>query len=213
MQVQHPFLYISLPLFCTTKTWNFLVTHFLRRNCCMTLCCSWSLPVFFTAAHCRSLLGASISHFSHRRYQIFVFFFQRNSGISLFIIAGSSCFSVIYVIVSSKITSKKTRLCCWFLLSKRTVGHAISRQKHLEFMWCGQTDGLTVTWLPKLLGWMDYQIFLGTGQRSRALRVERLVQCTDTRKKSNVVKYAPKKQKLVSRKRTKKDVSLNHFTT
>ena len=136
----------------------------------MTLCCSWSLPVFFTAAHCRSLLGASISHFSHPRYQIFVFFFQRNSGISLFIIAGSSCFSVIYVIVSSKITSKKTRLCCWFLLSKRTVGHAISRQKHLECMWCGQTDGLTVTWLPKLLGWMDYQIFLGTGQRSRASR-------------------------------------------
>ena len=129
--------------------------------------------IAFSFLYCRSLpLLAGREHFSfsHRRHQIFMFFFQRNSGISLFIIAGSSCFSVIYVIVSSKITSKKTRLCCWFLLSKRTVGHAISRQKHLECMWCGQTDGLTVTWLPKLLGWMDYQIFLGTGQRSRASR-------------------------------------------
>ena len=33
------------------------------------------------------------------------------------------------------------------------------------------TDGPTVTWLPKFLGWIDYHIFLVVGLRSRALRV------------------------------------------
>ena len=32
------------------------------------------------------------------------------------------------------------------------------------------TDGRTVTWLPKFLGWVDYHIFLGMGLRSGALR-------------------------------------------
>ena len=37
----------------------------------------------------------------------------------------------------------------------------------------GRTVGRTVTWLPKFLGWLDYQIFLiGMGLRSRALRGE-----------------------------------------
>ena len=30
-----------------------------------------------------------------------------------------------------------------------------------------RTDGPTVMWLPKFLGWIDYQIFLGMGLRSR----------------------------------------------
>ena len=59
--------------FCTTKTWNFLVTHYLLwRNCRM---CSPKILllvflfafIFFTAAHFhlagRSFLVASISHF------------------------------------------------------------------------------------------------------------------------------------------------------
>ena len=60
--------------------------------------------------------------------------------------------------------------------------------------------------------WMDgLPNFLRYGLRSRALRMERLVQCTDTRKKSNVVKYAPKKQNLVSRKHTKKRRTAESF--
>ena len=31
----------------------------------------------------------------------------------------------------------------------------------------GWTDGRTATWLPKFLGWIDYQILLGMGLRSR----------------------------------------------
>ena len=47
----------------------------------------------------------------------------------------------------------------------------------LHWYACGvseRTVGRTVTWLPKFLGWMDYQIFLGMVLRSRALctRVE-----------------------------------------
>ena len=35
----------------------------------------------------------------------------------------------------------------------------------------GRSDGLTVTWLQKFLGWMNYQIFSGMGLRSRASRL------------------------------------------
>ena len=48
LHVQHTFLYISLPLFCTTTTWNF--QKLLRRKC---RTCSRSL--FFTAAHSHPL--------------------------------------------------------------------------------------------------------------------------------------------------------------
>ena len=52
---------------------------------------------------------------------------------------------------------------------------------------------------------MDYQIFLGMGLRSRVLRVEPALFNVQTQgKKSNVLKYAPTKQKLVSRKHTHK---------
>ena len=40
----------------------------------------------------------------------------------------------------------------------------------LVCLWCGRADGRTVTWLPKILGWVDYHIFLGLGLRSGALR-------------------------------------------
>ena len=86
--MQHTFLYISLPLFCmttmpffTTKTWNFLVTHFFVEELLYVL-----FLIAFSFFHCRSLpLPAGRREhfsFSHRRYQIFMFFFQRNSGIS-----------------------------------------------------------------------------------------------------------------------------------
>ena len=31
----------------------------------------------------------------------------------------------------------------------------------------GRSDGRTFTWLPKFIGWIDNQIFLAVGRRSR----------------------------------------------
>ena len=85
----------------------------------------------------------------------------------LFLITRSSSFSVIHVSVDIKNNVEKDST-----LSKSPGGHAISRQKHLELpvvsyllidyftlvcLWRGRTVGRTVTWLPKFLGWMDYQ--------------------------------------------------------
>ena len=51
------FLYISLPLFCMTTTWNF--QKLLWRKCRTRFC----LPFFFTAAHFHlALVATSISH-------------------------------------------------------------------------------------------------------------------------------------------------------
>ena len=62
LHVQHTFLYISLPLFCTTATWNFqkLLGYKFYRLKCRTFSCS----LFFTAAHFHlALVAPSISHF------------------------------------------------------------------------------------------------------------------------------------------------------
>ena len=112
------------------------------------------VPLRFYFFHCRSfftLLASSISHFSHRRYEIFMCFFQRNSS-SSFLITRSSSFSAIHVSVDIKNNVEKdsilTRLCCCFFFSlkvgypKSPGGHAISRQKHLVIpvvsylLWC-----------------------------------------------------------------------------
>ena len=78
---------------------------------------------------------------------------------------------------TSKITSKKTRLCCYCcFLSKSPGGHKISFQikawvafglsyLFIELFYIGVPvvwmDGrATVTWLQKFLGWIDYHIFL-----------------------------------------------------
>ena len=62
LHVQHTFLYISLPLFCTTTTWNFqklLSYTFYGGNVVRVL-----VHFFFTAAHFHlALVAASISHF------------------------------------------------------------------------------------------------------------------------------------------------------
>ena len=83
---------------------------------------------------------------------------------------------------------KDSTLLLFFFSSKSPAGHAISRQKHLELTVVsylllelfyigmpvvktdGRLDGRTVTWLPKFLEWMDYQILLGMGLFSSALR-------------------------------------------
>ena len=46
LHVQHTFLYISLPFFCTTTTSNFLVTYFIDEMSYMFL-----LAFFSPAAH------------------------------------------------------------------------------------------------------------------------------------------------------------------
>ena len=62
LHMQHTFLYISLPLFCTTTTWNFqeLLSHtFYAGNVVRFI-----VQFFFPAAHFHlSLVAASISHF------------------------------------------------------------------------------------------------------------------------------------------------------
>ena len=70
-----------------------------------------SVPVhiFFTAAHFHLAMAASISHLSHRRYEIVMFSFQRNPS-PLFSITRSSSFSVILVSVDIEKDSGRKRL-------------------------------------------------------------------------------------------------------
>ena len=79
----------------------------------------FSLPLIFT------LLAASIFSFSHRRYEIFMFFFPRNSS-PLFSVTRS--FSVIHVSVNVKNNVEKDKSLLLFFLSKSPGGHAISYQ-------------------------------------------------------------------------------------
>ena len=62
LRVQHTFLYVSLPFFCTTTRWNFqklLSYKFYGGNVVRFL-----VHYFFTAAHFHlALVAASISHF------------------------------------------------------------------------------------------------------------------------------------------------------
>ena len=74
LHVQHTFLYISLPLFCTTTTWNFpklLSYTFWGGNVVRIL-----VHLFFTATHFHlALVAASISHFVTPAMSLFVFVF------------------------------------------------------------------------------------------------------------------------------------------
>ena len=64
------FLYISLPLFCTTTTWNFQKLPSYTSYGGNVVC----VPVhFFSAATHFHLGGSWHSPFSHRRYKIYVF--------------------------------------------------------------------------------------------------------------------------------------------
>ena len=74
-----------------------------------------SCSFFFFAASHSHLGGASISPFSHRRYKIFMFFFQRDWS-PLVLNSRSSSFCVIHVNVDIEIKSKGRIgfCCCWF---------------------------------------------------------------------------------------------------
>ena len=129
LYVQHAFC-LSLPLFCTittlfwrTKTSTFLVTHYFYGGIVVCaypvfcLLCSCSL-LFFTAAHfhlaCRQYFSLSHSRFEFScfsSYKIRLFCFQ--SPLQLFLCYPREC--------KRKITSKKTRLCCFFFLKVRAA--------------------------------------------------------------------------------------------
>ena len=81
---------------------------------------------FFTAAHFHLARQYHFS-FSHRRYEIFMFFFPRNSS-PLFSVTRSSSFSVIHVSVNIKNNVEKDTTLLLFFLSKSPGGHAISYQ-------------------------------------------------------------------------------------
>ena len=80
LHVQHTFLYISLPLFCTNTTWNFqklLSYTFFGGNVVRVL-----VHLFFTAPHFYlALVAASISHVvtAGSRYKIFMLFFKKKN--------------------------------------------------------------------------------------------------------------------------------------
>ena len=69
-------------------------------NLCVLVHFFFSPPLIFT------LVAASISPFSHRRYKIFMFFFQRNWS-PLFFISRSNSSSVIHVNVGIEIKLKE----------------------------------------------------------------------------------------------------------
>ena len=73
---------------------------------------------FFACVSVRFYFFHCISHFSfsHRRYEIFMFFFQRNSS-PLFLITHSSTFYVIHVSVDVKNNVEKDTTLLLFFLS------------------------------------------------------------------------------------------------
>ena len=108
LHVQHTFFEHFLPLFCTATmpfctTFNLYGEIVIRVLTHQKFCCF--IPVrfyFFTAAHFH-LAGLLHFSFSHHRYEIFMFFFQRNWS-PLFSVRCCSSFSVIHV---SAYTHKK----------------------------------------------------------------------------------------------------------
>ena len=87
--------------------------------------------VIFCTATLFHLAGRKYFSFSHRSYEIFMFFFQRKWS-PLFFISRSSSFSVIHVSVDIKNNLEKDSTLLLCFLSKCPGGHAISRQKHLN---------------------------------------------------------------------------------
>ena len=123
---QHTFLNISVTLFCTTRT----LTVQLKLSSYMfywTKCCMCSYSLFFTPVHFH-LGGRQHFSFSHRRYEMFMFFFQWN-GCPLFLISRSSSFSVFHVNVDIKTSRKKnSALLLHLFLLKSAGAHTIYRR-------------------------------------------------------------------------------------
>ena len=99
-------------LFCTTKTSNFLVTHYFYGG---IVVCAYQR--FFSHSFSP---GSQHVSFSHRRYEIVMF---SSNEIRL-----PSSFSVIHVSVNIKSSVQKDTTLLLFFLSKSLSGHAISFQ-------------------------------------------------------------------------------------
>ena len=84
LHLQHPFLYISLPLLCTTSVWNFLVPLFMKEMPCVFM----MFPFFLTA-----------DHFGPGGRQLFSFFHRHNKIRLLCFISPPSSLSLIHVSV------------------------------------------------------------------------------------------------------------------
>ena len=93
------FLFISLPLFCTTTTRNFQKLP--RYTSYVFLFTCFFVALIFT------WMAASISPISYLRYKMSMFFFPYEIGLLCVFISRSSSFSVIYVNVDIKINSKE----------------------------------------------------------------------------------------------------------
>ena len=160
------FFVFPLPLFlhdynavCTTKTSNFLVTHFYGGIVVCAYPCKVLFPVFMLAFifHCRwfsPYWPLTFLIFSPPLW-ISTFFFLRNLS-PLFSVTLSSSFSVVNVSVNiKKLTPKKTRLCCCFVFLKVREAMWFPSRYNLElqlgchtcwfsyftlvYLWCGRT--------------------------------------------------------------------------
>ena len=166
LQVQHTFLYISLLLFFTTTSRSFQkIPNYTFYVFLFTFFST--LPLTF------NLVAASISTFSHRRYKIFMFFFQWNWS-PLFFISPSSSFGVIHVTLDTKIKSEeRIGFVVVVFISKSPGSYAIYRrnarvlemqnfiQAYLKGWTYVRTYSVrTIFSEPKFLGCIDYQIFL-----------------------------------------------------
>ena len=133
--------------------------------------CSCSLSLFFFNGTHFQLGGRKHFSFSHRRYEIFMFFFKRNWS-SLFFISRSSSFSVIHVNVDIKIQSKERLgfVVVFFSLWKfgwpcdlppKRAGACNAKFHHGLLEW---VDVCMCAWTifsePKFFGCIDNQIFL-----------------------------------------------------
>ena len=152
---------------------NFLVTRFMKELSYVFLFTFFSLLLIFT------LVAATISHF-HRRYKMFMLFFQQKMTPLFLSLALTLCrpfsllelrwraahflfFTVHKTRVAMRFHAKITSSCIWVAIPVIWV--------ILRWYSCGadgRADGKTVTWLPKFLEWVDYHIFLGMGLRLRA---------------------------------------------
>ena len=137
----------------------------------------FSLPLIFT------LVAASISPFSHRRYKTFTFFFKRNWS-PLVLISRSSSFCVIHVNVDIEIKAKeRIGFGVVGFISKRPGSYAIYRRNARVLEIKNFTLAYMKGWTyvrtypirmifsePKFLGCIDYQISLPMVVRSARAR-------------------------------------------
>ena len=142
LHVQHTFWYISLPLFCPTKAWNFLVTciyfmeelsHVLSKNFVA------SVPVHFYFFHCH--LFSSCWQLAFLIFSLPLWNFHQQNFFPLFWITCSSSFSVIHV---SEL--QKSGWPCDFLPKNPLELHLGYHTCWLSYftwlcLWCGSLGG------------------------------------------------------------------------